>query len=212
MNVTSSTNDASDTPPSTITLDVGGQKFKTLLSTLTSESGYFHSLFSGRWAGTPTEGESYFIDADPDTFKHLLRYMRRPGVFPLFWSKSSGFDYSMYKRLEHEASFFQIDELSAWIKRQGYLDEIQLQIGMPLEQSINLIAPKTIKGNEEIDHHFFLESRNVYLCPRRIHIHRGHPEKCGAACRKVQGDAAVEYEEEQSVRVVVTSKTFQFNN
>jgi hypothetical protein len=41
--------------------------------------------------------------------------MRRPGLFPFFWSRASSFDYDLYNRLGHEARFFQVDELSDWI-------------------------------------------------------------------------------------------------
>jgi hypothetical protein len=58
--------------PSSVTLDVGGRIFKTLFSTLTSESGYFRALFSEEWDSTSNEERPYFIDADPNTFEHLL--------------------------------------------------------------------------------------------------------------------------------------------
>ena len=211
MTISSPTKATSDTLPSIITLDVGGRKFKTLLSTLMSESGYFQALFSGRWTCTPEKDGSYFVDANPDTFEHLLQYMRRPGIFPLFWSKTSGFDYGMYQRLGHEARFFQIDELGDWIERQGYLDGIAVQVDLPQEQSISQATPKTIKGNEEISHNFFLKTRRVYICPRGIFVHRGDPDRCGAGCRKTQAGTEVEYEQEYYVDFIPTTKSFQFN-
>ncbi|KAF1963990.1 hypothetical protein BU23DRAFT_562332 [Bimuria novae-zelandiae CBS 107.79] len=200
-----------DTLPSIVTLDVGGRKFKTLLSTLTSMSEYFRAFFSGTWTCTPEKDGSYFIDASPDIFEQLLQYMRRPRIFPLFWSKSSGFDYGMYQRLGHEARFFQINELSDWIERQGYLDEIAVQVELSREQSIDHITPKSIKGDEEINHNFFLKTRHVYLCPRGITVHRDQPEKCGAACHRAQAGTAVQYEEENYVDVIATMKSFRFN-
>jgi hypothetical protein len=58
--------------PSSVTLDVRGRIFKTLFSTLTSESRYFRALFSEEWDSTSNEERPYFIDADPNTFEHLL--------------------------------------------------------------------------------------------------------------------------------------------
>jgi hypothetical protein len=105
-----------DTPPNIITLDVGGRKFKTRVSTLTSTSRFFSAFFSGRWSSALQSDGSYFVDADPDVFKHLLSFMRYPGNFPMFWSRANGFDYAKYSRLGHQAEFFQIDALSDWIR------------------------------------------------------------------------------------------------
>jgi len=81
-----------------IVLEVGERQFKTRVSTLTEESSFFASMFSGRWPGTLSlEGGSIFVDADPDLFQHILRYLRR-GVFPIFWNRNGGFDYCLYAR------------------------------------------------------------------------------------------------------------------
>ena len=42
--------------------------------------------------------------------------MRRPEVFPLFYSVMNGFDYDLYNRLQAEALYFQIKKLSEWIE------------------------------------------------------------------------------------------------
>jgi hypothetical protein len=71
--VKSATNATHDAlTPSSVTLDVGGQIFKTQFSTLTSESGYFRALFSEEWDSASNKERPYFINADPSTFKHLL--------------------------------------------------------------------------------------------------------------------------------------------
>ncbi|CAN9105220.1 unnamed protein product [Alternaria alternata] len=98
--------------PRHLTLDVGGRKFKVSCDTLKSESGWFKRQLSGRFG--PWEPEldgSYFMDTDPDLFEYLLRFMRRPEVFPLFYSKMNGFDYDLYNRLQAEALYFQTDTL-----------------------------------------------------------------------------------------------------
>ena len=103
--------------PRHLTLDVGGRKFKVSCDTLKSESGWFKRQLSGRFG--PWEPEldgSYFMDTDPDLFEYLLRFMRRPEVFPLFYSKMNGFDYDLYNRLQAEALYFQTDTLYEWIK------------------------------------------------------------------------------------------------
>ena len=59
-----------------ITVDVGGTKFITSVSTLTSNSAYFESLLSDNWIESNNGDDEVFIDQDPDPFKVLLAYMR----------------------------------------------------------------------------------------------------------------------------------------
>ena len=60
-----------------MTLDVGGTKFITAASTLTSNSAYFASLFSDNWNHHDDAGDEIFLDQDPVPFEILLAYMRR---------------------------------------------------------------------------------------------------------------------------------------
>lgn len=101
-----------------IVLDVSGRKFKTGKMTL-QESPYFASLLA-RWDDCRDRqgDDSYFVDADPDTFQHILSFMRRPSRFPLFWTKDKGFDYALYNRLEIEADYFALEDLRDWIWSQ----------------------------------------------------------------------------------------------
>jgi hypothetical protein len=104
--------------PKTLTLSIGGRHFKVSRTTLVEESGLFRHQLSAAWfsAWVPEEDGTYFLDADPDIFEHLLRFMRRPSVFPLFYDTAKGFDYDLYNRLEAEAEYFQVDALRDWIK------------------------------------------------------------------------------------------------
>ena len=63
-----------------IVLDVGGTKFITAVSTLTSNSTYFASLLSGNWKeriDNNQDNNGIFLDQDPIAFEKLLAYMRR---------------------------------------------------------------------------------------------------------------------------------------
>ena len=102
--------------PKNLVLDIGGRKFKVARNTLEEESGLFQRQFSVCYSWTPELDGSYFLDADPDLFEHLLRYMRRPEVFPLFYSVMNGFDYDLYNHLQAEALYFQIKKLYEWIE------------------------------------------------------------------------------------------------
>ncbi|KAG9194730.1 hypothetical protein G6011_04765 [Alternaria panax] len=196
--------------PKHITLDVGGRKFKVSRDTLEAESGLFKRQLSDRF--TPWEPEvngSYFMDADSDLFQHLLRFMRRPEVFPLFYSKMNGFDYDLYNRLQVEALYFQIDNLYEWIKDKKYLTAIKVQTSRPdihSVQDISLMQPEVLPVNETEEWHIVPRTRKVYLCPRQIRAHRGQPELCGGACHKRQAENAVEYEDVSSLEVVRLQK------
>jgi len=60
-----------------VVLDVGGTKFITSASTLTSNSAYFASLLSDNWIESNNGEDEIFIDQDAAPFKVLLTYMRR---------------------------------------------------------------------------------------------------------------------------------------
>ncbi|KAF9694630.1 hypothetical protein EKO04_007608 [Ascochyta lentis] len=117
--------------PKVLTLDVGGRKFKVSAHILREESGLFRHQLSERFTWTAEADGSYFIDASPALFEHLLDFMRRPNIFPLFWTKSNGFDYNLYHRLQAEAQYFQIDALHQWIKDKRYLKAIALSLSRP---------------------------------------------------------------------------------
>ena len=59
-----------------ITVDVGGTKFITSVSTLISNSVYFESLLSDNWEESNNGDDEVFIDQDPEPFRVLLAYMR----------------------------------------------------------------------------------------------------------------------------------------
>lgn len=57
-----------------VTIDVGGTRFKTTVSTLTASSAYFSAIFSVQWE---EEGrDEYFLDRDAQPFGILLSFMR----------------------------------------------------------------------------------------------------------------------------------------
>ena len=80
-----------------IVVDVGGTRFTTSASTLSSASEYFERLLSPRWCAEPPE--ELFLDRDPEPFKILLTYMRT-GLLEL--SKDN---LSLARRVMIEAEF-----------------------------------------------------------------------------------------------------------
>ncbi|KAK0615154.1 hypothetical protein B0T17DRAFT_619960 [Bombardia bombarda] len=77
-----------------VVLNAGGRKYTTTVGTLVDRSEFFASLSSGRWAIPKNEDGSIFVDADPDIFEYVLRYLRR-GVFPLAFNRETGHDYKL---------------------------------------------------------------------------------------------------------------------
>jgi hypothetical protein len=138
--------------------------------------------------------------------------MRRPGLFPFFWSRASSFDYDLYNRLGHEARFFQVDELSDWIDSQQFIRGITIKVDISSEQSIDQMHSEMIIGNTEISHHSLLKRRCVYLCPRGITVHRGRPDMCGSACHKAQAGTKIDCKEEKYAEVVSITKSYQLSD
>ena len=93
-----------------IVVDVGGTRFATSASTLTSASDYFERLLSPRWCAEPPE--ELFLDRDPEPFKILLTYMRT-GLLEL--SKDNQ---SLARRVMVEAEF---------LGMQGFIDSVKAQ-------------------------------------------------------------------------------------
>ena len=91
-----------------IVVDVGGTRFTTSASTLTSASEYFERLLSPRWCAEPPE--ELFLDRDPEPFKILLTYMRT-GLLEL--SKDN-----LARRVMVEAEF---------LGMQGFIDSVKAQ-------------------------------------------------------------------------------------
>jgi len=56
--------------------------------------------------------------------------------------------------------------------------------------------------NMEVEYHPAWTTGKMYICPRRISIHRGIPSECGRQCIRAQGDAEKEYEEEKVLKVL----------
>ncbi|XP_060074309.1 BTB/POZ domain-containing protein KCTD7-like [Ylistrum balloti] len=63
--------------PSVIELNVGGRHFTTsLLTLIKSEGTMLAAMFSGNYDVKKDKNGRYFIDADGDTFVHVLNYLR----------------------------------------------------------------------------------------------------------------------------------------
>ena len=187
---------------SPITLQIGERRFITTSETLSQGSHFFAALLSGRWDNSQADG-SYFIDADPELFVHILRYLRR-GVLPIFYDNTKGHDYALYLALFEEARYFQIPRLEKWLHDKGYLQAIKISY-LAIELGEISALPVTRNTDEQLEHHHTWQTRKVYICPRGVAVHRGNRDRCGRQCRNAQGTDDV-YEEEHFLRTIVIQK------
>ncbi|TAQ85582.1 hypothetical protein B7494_g6087 [Chlorociboria aeruginascens] len=155
-----------------VTLQVGERRFFTTVKTLTQESGFFAALLSGRWDNVRAADGSYFIDADPDLFDHILRYLRCH-VFPVFYNNAKGHDHALYNILMHEARYFGIASLENWLENHRYLRHIKIRHFVEEVEGMNFYEVADV--DEQIEYHPSWQSRKVYICPRGISDHRGKP-------------------------------------
>lgn len=81
----------------------------------------------------------------------------------------------------------------------------------PVTRAIETIGAEKLSANKSAEWHVVPKVKKIYLCPRMIPVHRGHPEMCGAACRKAQEGFAVEYEEEAFLEIVSVEKEIIFD-
>jgi len=135
--------------PEVVQLDVGGRKFKTTRGTLCDGSGYFKTFFSGNWSIEKQDDGSIFVDADPDVFNLLLRYLRT-GVFPLDFDPARGHNYDMYNRLEQAADYYEIPMLHSWLISKLYLKCVVYRTEMKAVENPNtgLYGPTRWKSTQ----------------------------------------------------------------
>ncbi|PWY87448.1 hypothetical protein BO70DRAFT_394338 [Aspergillus heteromorphus CBS 117.55] len=195
---------ATDAP---IVLQVGERRFTTTLYTL-DESTFFQSLLQGHWKNALPDG-SYFIDADPDLFEHILRYLRR-GVFPLFYDKRTGHDLAMYLAILEEARYFGIDVLRKWLEEEIYYKAVTIRYDIS-EKNVDVCYAEIETSAADTEYNVSLTTNKVYICPREIPTHMGKSDRCRRKCRNFKGEGPVEYGEEPALRVVRIMKRVMFD-
>ena len=107
-----------------LTLNVGGQRFESSVSTLAGASSYFSRLFSNEWStaadernslshgpGAVVDAPEYFLDRDPDAFGVLLSCMRYGSADPLPEDNDV-----LCKRVLLEAQYLGVDWLLQAVK------------------------------------------------------------------------------------------------
>jgi hypothetical protein len=193
-------------PPHLITLDVSGRIYKTSKATLLT-SDYFKNLFA-RWDSSTDlqEDGSYFVDADADTFEHILAFMRRPSRFPLYWTREHGFDYVLYNKVEAEADYFLLHDLRDWVRAQRYLDAVKTVVEVKVLDKRQAGAFAQSLGDQVEVQSFFGsysgERRERNLCP----VHGHGPFRSCASCMELLEKHGMQYDEPQKKLTLVIKK------
>ena len=160
-----------------VTLNVGGSKYTTTLSTLTKyPDSMLGAMFSGRHALVPQEDGSYFIDRDGEVFSHVLSYLRDSNII---LALVPTFTRDLRLRLEYEARFYQLQELEATL---GLMD-LEKDFIIPAAQrkshygqqmyvlDYKSTLPTGVKGKANLPIHHYIddvikvERANVQLTP-----------------------------------------------
>ena len=114
-----------------VTLNVGGSRYTTTLSTLTKyPDSMLGTMFSGRHALVQQEDGSYFIDRDREVFSHVLSYLRDSNIV---LALVPTFARELRLRLKDEARFYQLQELEATL---GLMD-LGKDFIIPADERIN---------------------------------------------------------------------------
>jgi hypothetical protein len=100
--------------------------------------------------------------------------------------------------------------LRDWVREKRYLRAIVTQTYIPRTRDTAELSPERYPVNESEDMYMIPRIRKIYICPRGIIVHRGDPSRCGAACKRAQGDDDIEYEEQNYVEVVTVKKEIEF--
>ncbi|KAK8156587.1 hypothetical protein IWX90DRAFT_475021 [Phyllosticta citrichinensis] len=161
-----------------ITLNVGGTPFVVLRDTLSS-SLFFQGLLSGRWEHNRLADGSYFVDWEPEVFRHVLKYLRT-GHLPSCWKGlQHGFDYEFAEELREAAEFFGVEELREWLQEKRFLEKVRVEISIERCRG----AVRSTYGNGNVpDCHVQWVSKNVGPCPKGQNWHNEHIAKCRQQC------------------------------
>ncbi|KAL8726740.1 MAG: hypothetical protein Q9166_006535 [cf. Caloplaca sp. 2 TL-2023] len=192
-------------PSELITLQVGEQRFNVTKETL-SGSKMLEAKISGRWDSDKQSDGSYFVDADPEIFKPILRFLRH-GVYPLYYGNSKGHEFGMYTAIQELATYLIIPKLTEWLSKRQYLRALAVETSAKVTEDEDELRG-TYSSDSRVVFHPTWRTVKKYVCPRGIGKHYDNPSGCGRACRAAQGVAEDEYEDCPVLStLVITSKT-----
>ncbi|KAL8960475.1 MAG: hypothetical protein Q9183_005459, partial [Haloplaca sp. 2 TL-2023] len=186
-----------------IVLQVGEQCFRTLKSTLEGST-FLRSLTEDRWSAEKQADGSYFLDQDPELFKHVLRFLRH-GIFPLCYDKGKGHDFATYDGIRIMAEFLGVKDLATWLNAKQYLSAVSVKANATVVEEECGLSGNTA-SNIDVEYYPSWNMGKKYVCPRGLARHYGDPNACGRACRNAQGGREDVYEEVPVLSTLVVKK------
>ncbi|KAM3505782.1 hypothetical protein MY10362_002755 [Beauveria mimosiformis] len=164
-----------------VVLRVGENLFFTTRATV-AESHLLMTLLSTE----ATQIGEYFVDADPDTFSHVLRFLRTRR-FPLFYNHASGYDMAKYLELLAAAQYYRIPTLEMWLAEKRYLGIVNIKSDY---RKYRLFGDNQITRMEELCWDREEQGRilsvwettgTAHACPQKRWQHDGDKAKCKRA-------------------------------
>jgi hypothetical protein len=117
----------------------------------------------------------------------------------------------LYLALLEEARHFQIPRLETWLETQGYLEAVKLEYtATEFLEGCGFPVTK-VSSDTWMEYFPGWGTRQVYVCPRGIHVHRGNPGACGRQCANAQPDSGAVYDQEPVVRTLALRKRIIFD-
>ncbi|OAA67584.1 BTB/POZ fold domain containing protein [Cordyceps fumosorosea ARSEF 2679] len=175
-----------------VVLRVGEKQFFTTRATL-AESHLLATLLSTE----ATHDGEYFLDADPEMFDQVMRFLRTRR-FPLFYDQASGYDTAKYLELLVAAQFYQIPTLEMWLTEKRYLGAMNIKSEY---KRYRLFGTDQITRMHELCWDREEQGRvlsisetkgKAHACPQKLWRHDGDQNKCmKARCFQLRSSAGV---------------------
>ncbi|KAL8957711.1 MAG: hypothetical protein Q9193_005093 [Seirophora villosa] len=200
--------DSDNAPPSTVTLQVGEKRFQTYKTTLAG-SETLASMLSDRWRAHQQPDGSYFLDLDPDTFTHVLRYLRT-GLYPICYDSGKGHDLAAYAAIAAQAAYLGVPKLYDWVDGRRYLKAVTRESSAKIVEGEDGLHGAH-GADTKVRYHPCWKMEKRYVCPRGIAVHYDSPGKCGRACKQAQGDAEDQFEDCEVLKTLVVTEKMVFD-
>jgi BTB/POZ domain-containing protein KCTD9 len=108
----------------------------------------------------------------------------------------------MYLALLGEARYFQITRLEDWLRNKEYQKAVKIEYSADEFEESHQMSQSC---SSDLRYPTW-RTEKVYVCPRGIYVHRRNPSACGRSCKKAQGDAEDEFEDEDVLKTLRISK------
>eukprot|EP01118_Nematostelium_gracile_P004845 TRINITY_DN15777_c0_g1_i1.p1 TRINITY_DN15777_c0_g1~~TRINITY_DN15777_c0_g1_i1.p1 ORF type:complete len:253 (-),score=49.35 TRINITY_DN15777_c0_g1_i1:9-767(-) len=132
---------------SRIHLNVGGRRFATTRSTLTSLEGTYFSAMLASETWKPDPNGEYFIDRDPTYFNHILNYLRTGSVFYRNFTEDERND------LETELDYYQIpyEKMMPWKWDSDYRPDSRVKMSINNKRAKTEANDRVVVGDRSVD-------------------------------------------------------------